>query len=76
MFGMIGNLLGIAEQYLTLRNTKESRVYLDRLIYLRRELHVEENKSDDVINHARIDNLNSELRILLESIASFGKTNP
>lgn len=72
---ILGSLLGIAEQYLTLKNTKESRKYLDRLIYLRKELHVEENKSDDIINHARIDNLNSELRILLESIAALGKTN-
>lgn len=66
-------LLGIAEQYLELKNTKESRKYLDRLIYLRQEKANEENKDDAYINHTRIDNIDDELRILAESIQTIGK---
>ena len=73
MTNIIAPLLGIAEGYLKLRNKKEERKYLDRLIFLKKEIYVEENKSEDSINHARLDNLHSELRILIESIASLGE---
>ena len=72
---MIASSLEIAEQYLVLKNTKESRKYLDELIYLKKELNSEQNKSDDDINHTRIDNINDQLRILFESISSLGKQN-
>ena len=75
MTEFISPLLSIAGEYLKLKNTKESRKYLDKLIWLKKEIYVEENKSEDSINHARIDNLNSELRILIESIASLGAKN-
>lgn len=73
MMNLIGNLLGITEEYLKLRNKREDRKYLDRLINLKRELYEEENKPDDIIDHARIDNIYNELRILLESITTLGK---
>lgn len=75
MTEFISPLLSIAGEYLKLKNTKESRKYLDKLIWLKKEIYVEENKSEDSINHARIDNLNSELRILIESIATLGAKN-
>ena len=70
---IIGGLLGITEQYLSLKNTQESRKYLDQLIYIKKGLQFEKNKPDSTINHARIDNLNSKLRILVESIATLGE---
>jgi hypothetical protein len=71
--GTINALLGIAEQYLTLKNTKQSRKYLDRMVYLRRELANEQSKDDSTINHTRIDNIDEQLRILVESISQIGE---
>ena len=72
MGSFLSSSLKIAEQYLIKINTEESRKYLDRLIYLKRQLNNEKNKSDENINHTRIDNINDELRILFESISSIG----
>lgn len=73
MWGAIlSSSLTIAEQYLIKENTEESRKYLDKLIYLKKELNEEQNKTDDIINHTRIDNIHDQLRILFESISSIG----
>ena len=70
--GILEKSLAVVEQYLIKENTQESRKYLDKMLYLKRTLYYEQAKSDDSINHALIDNLNNELCILLDAIASIG----
>lgn len=68
---LIGPLLSIAEQFLKLRNKREDKKILERVIFLRKEKYAEQNKPDSKQDHAYIDNINNELRIIIETIAQF-----
>ncbi len=73
--GLVAPILSILEQFLKLRNTKEDRKILDRVIFLRKEKYNEENKPDNKQSHSYIDNINAELRIIIESVAQFEESD-
>ena len=73
MGGIIGSLFKITEHTLSIYQTKQARKYLDRVVYLKREYYEESNKPENKQNHARMDNITAELRIISESVALFGK---
>lgn len=68
MGALIGSLFKLAEHTLSIYKTKQARKYLDRVIYLKKEYYEEENKDELSQNHARMDNIVNELRIITESI--------
>lgn len=69
-------LLGVLEQSLKAWNSHEKNKYIDRVISIKKEWNEEYAKPSDVISHNRLDELESELRIIAESfISSFGNEN-
>ena len=69
----ISSVFKIAEHTLGIYKTKQARIYLDRVIYLKKEYSKESNKNEESQNHAYLDNIASELRIIIEAITIFGK---
>lgn len=67
---MIDTLFKILEHTLGIYETHQSRKYLDRVIGLRKIYHEENNK--DRPNMAVLDNVDAELRIIVEAVAQFG----
>lgn len=66
-------LFGITEHALSIYDTKLSRKYLDRVIYLKKTYRFEENKNEESRNHALMDNIVSELCLITETVATFGE---
>jgi len=60
-------LLGVLHQGLVLWNSIEGRKYLDRVIKIKKEWNEEYEKPLDVRSDQRLDDLESELRIIAES---------
>ena len=73
MGAIAGSLFKIVEYTLKLTNTKESRKYLDRVLYLKKVYYNEENKPEESRNHAFMDNAINELCVITETVASFEK---
>jgi hypothetical protein len=63
----------ILEHTLSIVDNKESRKYLDIVIYLKKAMYEEENKGD-VQNRAIYDNAWNELCIITASVAELGKS--
>lgn len=70
---LINSLFGIAEHTLSIYDTKLSRKYLERVIYLKKLYYTEENTREENRNHALMDNIVNELCLITDAIASFGK---
>jgi hypothetical protein len=64
---MVKLLMGVLEQGLIAWNSHERTKYLDKLIKLKKEWHEEYNKPLDIRSDQRLDDIESELRILAES---------
>jgi hypothetical protein len=73
----LGTALANALAYgLGIANTKISRKYLDRVIYLRKRIYAEKNKPEKDRNFAVIDNAQNELCIIAEEVSKFGTQKP
>ncbi len=70
---IVGALFGIAEHSLSIYDTKMSRKYLERVLFLKKLYYKEENKIEENRNHALMDNIINELCLITDTIASFGK---
>ena len=70
---IVGALFGIAEHSLSIYDTKMSRKYLERVLFLKKLYYKEENKIEENRNHALMDNMINELCLITDTIASFGK---
>jgi hypothetical protein len=68
---MIGTLFKILEHTLGIYRTKDARKYLDRVIELRKIHYAESNKPRP--NMAVLDNVDAELRIIVEATTQFGE---
>lgn len=64
---MVNLLLGVLEQGFKLWNTKEGTKFLDKIINLKMEWYEEYAKPLDRRSDRRLDELESELRIIAES---------
>jgi hypothetical protein len=64
-------LFGITEHVLGIYKQKEARKYLDRVIYLNKKYREEENKDENIRNHALMDNIISELCIIADASTKF-----
>lgn len=64
---MVELILGVLEQGLKLWNSHESTKYLDKLIKLKKEWHVEYNKPLSERSDVRLDDIDTELRLLATS---------
>ncbi len=65
---VISSLFAITKHSLSIYKTKQSRKYLDRVIYLEKVYYAEENKPEDKRNHAVMDNVTNELCLLTQTI--------
>lgn len=70
---LISSLFSITKHSLSIYDTKLSRKYLDRVIYLEKVYYAEENKPDDQRNHAVMDNAINELCLLTKTITRLEK---
>lgn len=70
---IIGSLFAITKHSLSIYDTKQSRKYLDRVLFLEKVYYAEENKNEDMRNHAVMDNCVNELCLLTETIAKLKK---
>lgn len=70
---LIASLFSITKHSLSIYDTKLSRKYLDRVIYLEKVYYAEENKPDDQRNHAVMDNAINELCLLTKTITRLEK---
>lgn len=70
---MIESLFKILEHSLGIYETKQAREYLDRVIYLKKRYYQEENTREENRNHALMDNIVNELRIITDAVTNFGK---
>lgn len=76
MDGVVTSLFTIAKHALSIYDTKQSRKYLERVLYLEKTYRFEENKTDDEDNkqnHALMDNCIAELCLITDTVAKFGK---
>lgn len=69
--GITSTLFQITKHVLGIYEQKEARKYLDRVIYLEKEYRKEENKDENRRNHAYMDNIVAELRLIAEASANF-----
>lgn len=67
---MVEAIFRALEAGLSLWHTKEKRKYQDKLISLREDWYEEWNKTDSERSDAVLDNIERELRILVDSFAS------
>lgn len=72
MNGTVLALIEIVKHSLSIYDTKQSREYLDRVIFLEKVMYEESNKGDSQ-NRARFDNARNELCIIANNVAKFGK---
>lgn len=70
---IIASLFTITKHSLNIYSTKQSRKYLDRVLFLEKVYYAEENKSEDERNHAVMDNCVNELCLLTETVAKLKK---
>lgn len=70
---LINSLFAIAEHTLSIYKTKESRKFLERVLYLKKTYRFEVNKHEDNRNHALMDNVVFELCVITDTIAKFGE---
>jgi len=76
MGGVIASLFKIAEFSLSIYKTDQARIYLDRIIYLKKAYYYEQNKPPEMRNHAIMDNAINELCIIVDTFAQFGEPIP
>ena len=76
MSALVDSLFKITEHALGIYKTTQSRVYLERVLQLKKVYRSEQNKEDEKRNHAVMDNAINELCVLTESIADFGQQIP
>lgn len=70
---IVSSLFAITKHSLSIYDTKQSRKYLDRVLYLEKVYYVEENKPEDKRNHALMDNCVNELCLLTTTITRLKK---
>lgn len=70
---IISSLFTITKHSLSIYDTKASRKYLDRVLFLEKVYYAEENKLEDKRNHAVMDNCINELCLLTQTIAKLKK---
>lgn len=73
MTEIISSLFAITKHSLSIADTKLSRRYLDRVVYLEGVYYAEENKPDEKRNHAVMDNCINELCIITKATTEFKK---
>ncbi len=69
----IESLFKIVEHVLGIYENKQSRTYLDRVLYLKKLYYAEENTDEKYRNHALMDNIVNELCLISDAVTSFGK---
>jgi hypothetical protein len=70
---IVSSLFSITKHSLSIADTKLSRKYLDRVIYLEKVYYAEENKPETLRNHAIMDNAVNELCLLTKTITRLEK---
>lgn len=70
---IIASLFAIAKHSLSIYDTKKSREYSDRVIYLEKLYYAEENQPSESRNHALMDNIINELCLITTAITNFKK---
>jgi hypothetical protein len=68
---VVNALFSIAEHTLSIYKTKDARKYLDEVIALRKAYYNEENKPEELRNHAVMDNAVNRLCIIVEETTNF-----
>jgi len=69
----ISALFGITKHALGIWDTKQSRKYLDRVVYLEKAYYAEENKNENIRDHAVMDNCVNELCLITKTVTKFKK---
>lgn len=72
---MVEALLSVLKYALSIGDTVLRRRYLDRVIKLEKLYYEESNKPEAERNHAFMDNIDAELRIIAKAVTSFGKSD-
>jgi len=68
---IIASLFAIAKYSLSIVDNKQSRKYLDRIIYLEKVYYYEENKPEPDRDFAVMDNCINELCLITQTITRF-----
>lgn len=75
MNSTVSALFNITKHFLGIYRTKQARTYLARTIYLEKMYYDEDIKPESEQNHALMDNITAELRIISNNCAKFGLPN-
>lgn len=70
---IIASLFAITKHSLSIYETRQSRKYLDRVIYLEKVYYAEENKPEDQRSHAVMDNVSNELCLITKTVTKLKK---
>ena len=70
---ILASLFAITKHSLSIYDNKQSRKYLDRVLYLEKVYYNEENKPEDQRDFAVMDNCVNELCLLAPTITKFKK---
>lgn len=72
---MVGELLGVLKYALSIGDEYLRNQHLRRVIKLEKMYREESNKPEDKRNHALMDNIDAELRIIAKAVTTFGESN-
>ena len=68
---IIASLFAITKHSLSIIDNKQSRKYLDRVVFLEKVYYAEENKPEEKRNFAVMDNATNELCLITKTVTKF-----
>lgn len=67
---LFSSLVEITKHVLSIVDSKESKEYAERVLYLEKLKYQEEAKDENKINHALLDNIDNELCLIAQYASS------